>query len=265
MRDQLTRPARAVRRASSVSSDRVSRHSAERDAFDSMTGDVAGSSALAASNPIDVAVAMQSVLFGDVLFRALARLPGLRVVSCGRGEDGVRRILELKPQVLLLDEEDLERNGNFLRHLSQVAPTTRILVMAMRSSKEKLESVRRDGARGIVEMGYDLETLGRAIEAVAAGRVWAHRATAAPGPEYNEAVRSKLPAFGTDGRLTKREWEIAERVGRGLRNKDIALRLNISQETVKAHLNNIFRKLQLDSRVALGILALSRIEPKNDA
>ncbi len=265
MRGQLTRPARAVRRASSIASDRVSRHSAGRDTFDSMTGDVAGSSALAASNPIDVAVAMQSVLFGDVLSRALARLPGLRVVSCGRGEDGVRRILELKPRVLLLDEEDLERNGNFLRHLSQVAPTTRILVMATRSSKEKIEKVLRDGACGIVEMGSGLETLVRAIDAVAAGKVWTDRSSAAPGPEYREAVRSRLPVFGTDGRLTKREWEIAERVGQGLRNKDIAFRLNITSDTVKTHLNNIFRKLDLDGRVALGILAQRRIGPKSEA
>ncbi len=248
-----------------TSSDQVSRHSAERTAFDGVTGDVSGSNALAARHPIDVAVAMKPVLFSDVLSRALARLPGLRVVSCGRGEDGVDQILKLKPRVLLLDEEDLERNGNFLRHLSQVVPTTRILVMATQSSEVKLESVRRDGACGIVEKGSDLDTLVRAIEAVAAGRVWANRSTAAPIPEHREAVRSKPRGFGTERRLTKREWEIAERVGQGLRNKDIALRLNITSDTVKTHLNNIFRKLQLDGRVALGILALSRIEPKNDA
>ncbi len=260
----MTRPARLVPRASSMGSGRdlagCGRHVPE-----SMTTGFTGSNALAPRRPIDVAVAMQPVLFGDVLSRALAHLPGLRVVSCGRGEDGVSRILELKPRVLLLDEEDLERRGTLLRHLSQVVPTTRILVMATRSNKVKLESVRRDGACGIVEKGCDLDTLVRAIEAVAAGRVWPNRSTAAPIPEHPEAVRSKPPGFGTEGRLTKREWEIAERVGSGLRNKDVALRLNITQETVKSHLNNIFRKLQLDGRIALGMLAQSRIEPKNDA
>jgi len=61
--------------------------------------------------------------------------------------------------------------------------------------------------------------------------------------------------------LTGREWEIAEGVGRGLRNKEIAHRLSISEKTVKSHLNNIFRKLRVDNRFAAGMYVLARHGP----
>jgi DNA-binding NarL/FixJ family response regulator len=62
---------------------------------------------------------------------------------------------------------------------------------------------------------------------------------------------------GFEEQLTSRESEIAESVGRGLRNKEIARRLQISEKTVKSHLNNIFRKLQVDNRFAVGLYVLS--------
>ena len=61
--------------------------------------------------------------------------------------------------------------------------------------------------------------------------------------------------------LTRREQEITHDVGRGLRNKEIARRLNISEKTVKSHLNNIFRKLQVDNRFAVGLYSLD-IKPR---
>jgi DNA-binding NarL/FixJ family response regulator len=66
----------------------------------------------------------------------------------------------------------------------------------------------------------------------------------------------------SDGQLTKREWEITDAVGKGLRNKDIARGLNISEETVKGHLNNIFRKLKVDNRFAVGLYSLDRLKLK---
>jgi DNA-binding NarL/FixJ family response regulator len=217
-----------------------------------------------AAHPIEVvAIVAQPALLRDVLSRTLEALLGLRVVAYGQDEDEIHCVLKLKPRVLLLDDEVLGPNGeSTIRRLRQVAPATRILVITSRSSEKAIASVLRAGACGLVEKGADLETLVRAIQAVAAGEVWANRSNAARAFELPTALRSTLPVPDSDGRLTKREWEIAERVGRGLRNKDIALRLNISQCTVKTHLNNIFRKLNLDGRVSLGILAQSRIGPR---
>lgn len=207
---------------------------------------------------------MHPILFGEVLSEALRRLSGLRVVSCRPGKEGFPRIRELGPRVLVLDEEDLERNGRFLRELGSDGGATRILVMVARSSRAKRENLVRCGAYGVVEKGTGVDGLARAIQTAASGKIWT--GLSAPSASAREgAVTSNFSLFATDRRLTKREWEVAERVGCGLRNREIALRLNITQETVKSHLNNIFRKLQIDGRIALGILARKRIEPRKGA
>ena len=257
---QLTEPSPSFRRASSIGSEPISPRAVKPSALDGLAEGF--SEALDFCRPTDVAVAMHPVLFSEVLSQALGRLSGLRVISCDPGEKGVTRIRKLKPRVLVLDEEDLERAGNLLRHLSQILPTTRILVMAGQSSSTRQQKMLRSGAAGIVEKGAGLEGLARAIASASAGKAEKRHSTGTPKSLHREAFRTERPAYATDGRLTSRECEIAERVGCGLRNRDIALRLNISPETVKSHLNNIFRKLQLDGRIALGILAQSRIDLK---
>jgi DNA-binding NarL/FixJ family response regulator len=65
-----------------------------------------------------------------------------------------------------------------------------------------------------------------------------------------------------EGQLTKREQQIVDGVARGLRNKEIAHQLDISEKTVKSHLNNIFQKLGLEGRLALAMFDQSQIQPK---
>ncbi|HEV8374611.1 MAG TPA: response regulator transcription factor [Candidatus Polarisedimenticolia bacterium] len=209
----------------------------------------------AGAHPIEVAIAAEPPLFRDVLSRALNARPGLRVVSNGHAE--VALALKLRPRVLLLDAEALGSNPeSVIRRLRKAAPATRILIMATWAEEESAEEALRAGACGIIEKGSDLETLVQAIKAVAAGQVWRSRRTAAWISEHSTDSLDELSR--SNRLLTNRERQIMEGVGRDLRNKEIALRLKISEKTVKAHLNNIFRKLKLDSRVALGMLSQSR-------
>jgi DNA-binding NarL/FixJ family response regulator len=209
----------------------------------------------AGKQPIEVAIAAEPPLFHDVLSRALSASRGLRVVSNGHGE--LDLVLKLRPRVLLLDAEALGSNAeSVIRRLRKAAPATRILILATWVDEESAEEALRAGAYGIIEKGSDLETLVRAIKAVAAGQVWRTRRTAAWISE--QSTDSPHDLSRSNRLLTNRERQIVDGVGRDLRNKEIALRLKISEKTVKAHLNNIFRKLKLDSRVALGMLAQSR-------
>jgi DNA-binding NarL/FixJ family response regulator len=156
--------------------------------------------------------------------------------------------------VFLLDEGEFERKGyRIIRRLQGGAPATRLLVIATQSSDAAVARLLGAGACGLVESGSDLETLVRAIRAVAAGAVWSH-GRAAVGTQLPPARIPRRPS-GRPGHLTEREWEIADGVAQGLRNKEIAVRLNISQNTVKNHLNSIFRRLKVESRVALGMWA----------
>jgi two-component system NarL family response regulator len=189
--------------------------------------------------------------------RALGALPELHVVPGYQGEKGIRKVRGLGPRVLLLDETGLERDGiRTIRRLRRLAPATRVLVLATRPGKEARERVLAAGAGGLFEMQSDLATLVQAIRTVAAGEVWHQR----PAPE-----RMLPPSLvnRVDRGLTRRESEIADCAGRGLRNRQIAAYLNISPETVKTHLSNIFRKLKVEGRIGLSALAQRRTGPEN--
>jgi len=205
---------------------------------------------------LEVAIASESILFRDVLSRLLNTDPDLKIVGRAHSERELTRVLrQERPQALLFDYEALGGQGeSIISRLRRAAPETRILVMAAQSNSDTVGRVLRAGASGLVGKHLGFETLMRAIRAVARGEVWADRKTTARAVESLTAAR--LP--GSEDQLTKRELQITEAVGRGLRNKEIARQLNISPKTVKSHLNNIFRKAKLDGRVALARLARER-------
>ena len=204
---------------------------------------------------LGVAIASEPVLFGDVLSGLLNTDPALKLVGRAHNEGDITRLLRReKPQALLFDYEALGPNGEqIISRLRRAAPATRILVLAARSSSERVGRVLRAGASGLVGKNLTFDMLMRAIHAVARGEVWADRRATA---QVLEHLTTRLP--GVEDQLTPRELQIVEGVGRGLRNKEIASRLGISQKTVKSHLNNIFRKLRLDGRVSLALLAQER-------
>jgi DNA-binding NarL/FixJ family response regulator len=206
---------------------------------------------------------MRPALVRDVMSRALGVRLGLRVVpfGAGRGEEATRRLLELQPRILLIDDSVSSLEG-VVRRLHRASPSTRILVLTARSDEIAHRRFARAGAYGVVENRSDMATLARAVEAASAGDACEARSGAAKIAEGPEVLRRKVVASDEDGRLTTREWEVAELVAQGFRNKGIARRLNISVDTVKSHLNNSFRKLELDGRLALGILARSRVSPQ---
>ena len=126
-------------------------------------------------------------------------------------------------------------------------------MLAERACDENVGRVLRAGGWGLVDKQTSFETLIRAVRSVAQGEVWADPRATARALEYLTHVDG--PPQSSGSLLSKRELEIVDCVGRGLRNKEIAHLLSISQKTVKSHLNNIFRKLKLDGRIALALLA----------
>jgi two-component system NarL family response regulator len=191
-------------------------------------------------------------LFRDALSRLLSDEKDLEVVGQGWDEDQIAEILTReKPQLLVFDYEALGPNSEgIISRLRRVAPKTRILVMATRSGDETAERVLRAGASGLVAKQLDLDTLLRAIRAVAAGEIWANRRTTASTLAH---LTDSSAGPSPEGQLTKREQQIVDGVTRGLRNKEIGRQLNISEKTVKSHLSNIFLKLGLEGRIALAL------------
>jgi two-component system, NarL family, response regulator LiaR len=196
----------------------------------------------------------------EALSLALVREPGIALAGRAGDEVEARHILRQgRLSVLLLDYEDLAPpSERAIQRLRRLARGTRILVLATDSSDETIERVIRAGASGLVGKQQTFATLVHAIRAVAAGELWANRRATAHLVEFlaDPTTREAAPT-----RLTRREWEITNAAGQGLRNKDIARRLDISEKTVKSHLENIFRKLEVGNRFAAGLYARD-IQPR---
>ena len=211
---------------------------------------------------IRLAIAALPALFCEVLGYRLENEADVEVVGGPMSEIEISRLLKAeRPHVLLFDYEALGPNAErLILRLHRAAPGTRILVLATRSSQETVERVLRAGASGLVGKQLDSATLIRAIHALAAGELWANRRATADFVEH--LTDTFAHASDANDRLTEREWEILEGVGLGLRNKDIAHRLSISEKTVKSHLNNVFRKLRVDNRFAAGMYALKESQAR---
>jgi len=206
---------------------------------------------------LKVAVATQPPLFREILARRLARERALQVVGLAGSPEEIHEVLRRKtPMVLIFDYDGIGPDAEgMIRRMRRAAPATRILVLAMGSDAETVGRALSAGASGLVGKQQKFATLARAVDAVAAGELWADRSVVA---QMLESVTSRARVLGQNGELTKREQEVTDLVGRGLGNSAIARSLNIRELTVKRHLNRIFRKLQVDSRAAAGLRALVR-------
>jgi NarL family two-component system response regulator LiaR len=219
------------------------------------------SSASGKRSGLAIAVAAQPNLFCEILARQLDGEPSFVVVGRASDEDHIGKMLAQEdPEVLLFDYEGLGPNvESTLHRLRRAAPGTRILVLSTRSGDETVERVLRSGASGLFGKQLKFSVLVNAIQAVAEGEIWAKRSATALALENLTGPS----AGGSKSDLTKREYEVADACSRGLRNKEIAKLLHISEKTVKGHLNNIFRKLQVNNRFALGLYIREPTELKS--
>ena len=205
------------------------------------------------NRPIRVLVATLPALWSEVLARLLEKESDLHVVGRAHNETQLRDSASTHhPHVVLFDYEAFGPDSEgIIGRLRRAAPNTRTLVFATGSGDETTVSVLRAGALGLVAKQLGYPALLAALRAVAGGELWAQRRLAAQALDQlvpSTFQRQKLPS-----QLTKREREVVDGVGRGLRNREIAHSLGISERTVKSHLNNIFSKTHVSSRFALSV------------
>src|SRR6266487_621820 len=185
------------------------------------------------------------------LHRLLESYAGLQVV--GQAADGVQAVsetLELGPQVVLMDAQ--LPNGQSLealRQIKQLNLDTHVLLFSTLDREEYLYETLRAGADGYVLKDIAPDELAQAVRTVARGEVLIQ-------PQLAGKLLSR---FGKRGNapyesLTARELEVLRLLARGMRNKEIAARLFVSERTVNFHLANIYQKLNVSGRTE----ALSR-------
>ena len=161
-----------------------------------------------------------------------------------------------QPDIVLLDLDLGGCSGlDFLPELLAAASQTRVLILTGVYDSELHRQAVRLGAKGLVLKEKTAEVLLKAIERVHAGEVWLGRSMIATvldelnGTKQTDAEKAKIAA------LTARECEVITLIGQGLRNKEIAQRLFISETTVRHHLTSVFDKLGVSERLELMIYA----------
>lgn len=205
--------------------------------------------------PIRVLLADDHPLVRAGVRKVLEQQPGVTVVGeAGDGDEALRLLAELDPDLLLLDLNMPHRDGfAVLREARDAAPGVRILVLTMHSSVEYVARAVREGADGYLLKDTAVQDLAAAIESVTAGR-----------PYYSEPAQRALadsvrrPADGSSrlDRLTAREREVLAGVARGHTTKEIASEFNISARTVETHRAAIMRKLDIRSVALLTQFAI---------
>jgi len=153
-------------------------------------------------------------------------------------------VRELRPDALLTGlgmESDAELDGiELVRRSIEAVPTLKAIVVTMRNDPESINAALDAGAVAYVIKSADPEELGSAI------RLAFTRTVYVPGRPRTTTVPS-LPVEGTP-RLTRRELEILRLVAEGHPNAKIARNLWVTEQTVKFHVSNIFRKLDVSNR-----------------
>jgi len=197
-----------------------------------------------------------------VVRMALAQLLGAEsdievVGQAADGEAACDLARRLKPEVVLADLSMPRMDGiAAIRQIKLEAPECAVVVLTIHHDDDHLFAAIKAGASGYVLKDAPPEQMVEAIRAAARGEGFI-------GPslvgrvlaEFARVARLRVAAKEVFAELTRREMEVLELVGRGLRNKDIAQRLFLSEKTVKNHISSIFAKLQVNDRTEAALLA----------
>jgi DNA-binding NarL/FixJ family response regulator len=211
-------------------------------------------------------VADDHPIFRDGLCKLLALEEDFEVVA--QAQDG-RQVLDVlqqyEPDILLLDLKMPGLDGLATLQRLQIAKNkTRVIVLTASDDKNEFVQAMKLGTSGIVLKQTATELLIKSIRKVHAGEIWLDSHTTAavirqfvandesPAPPPLSAApreRERSP-------LSQREREIVALVAQGFKNKEMAEKMFISEQTVKNHLHNIFDKLGVSDRLELALYAI---------
>lgn len=214
---------------------------------------------------IRIVIADDHTLFRAGLKRLLTREKDLLVTGeAERAEDAEPAVARGKADVLLLD---LKMPGGeavqTLLDLDERHPRTRTLILTAFDHEDSILDTAKAGARGYVLKGVSPTTLFQAIRTVHEGGIWidpglrqaGEFSTIASRRTRAETARKEPDGMDT---LSRREMEVLRMVAEGLSNREIAANTFVSERTVKAHLANIFAKLDVNNRVKAALAFLRR-------
>lgn len=179
------------------------------------------------------------------------------IAEAGDGEECLLKLQGCNPQVLLLDINMPKLNGiSVLEEVKKQKTDLKVLILTVHNEVEYLIKAVDIGVDGYLLKDSESVELKRAIHLVVEGESYIQ-------PRLIPMLNSRLIARDSDKDkielLTQRELEVLKQVANGMINKEIATSLNISERTVKNHISNIFKKIDVSDRTQAAVFAI-----KND-
>jgi DNA-binding NarL/FixJ family response regulator len=172
------------------------------------------------------------------------------------GEEAVEAALALRPDVVVMDIRMCAMDGlTSLDRIKQLLPKTAVVMFSTYDNPTYIARSIALGASDYVLKSSSRNELVEAIDRAARGEPPPRESVTYP---IRRIMERRQKADDDDVTLTRREMQILRHVALGLNNREIALSLDISVETVKEHVQNILRKLQLDDRTQAAVWAVRR-------
>ena len=226
------------------------------------------------ATPIRVLLIDDHTLFRSGLRSLLKSSPDFEVIAeAGDGHLGIRLAVQHRPDVILLDNNMPGLPGSeTARRILAEAPGLHILMLTVSEEVDDLLDSLRAGASGYLLKNINADTLMAAIISAAQGesilspQMMTKLLTSIRSAHLPPKMATTSPAAPTttsatvaiteDDKLTPREREILHHLARGESNKEIARTLDVAESTVKIHVQNLLRKLGLNSRVQAAVYAV---------
>jgi DNA-binding NarL/FixJ family response regulator len=203
-------------------------------------------------NKIQVLVVDDHPIVRSGLLSLLSSAPDIQVIGeAGSGKEAIRLVAEIKPDVLLLDMQLPDMYGNEVaRQLREERQPVCILALSAYDDKQFVLELLASGADGYLIKDEAGSMIVEAIRGVARGeRGW-----------FSRRISAQLPRWVKDqnrpAQLTDRELQVLGHLVSGLSNQEIAALLVLSEKTVEKHLEEVYSKLGVKSRVAAAVHAI---------
>jgi DNA-binding NarL/FixJ family response regulator len=188
------------------------------------------------------------------------------VGEAGDGREVLEKVQALDPDVLLLDLRMPNLDGlSALQALQQTNKRTRVIVLTASEDKNEFVQAMKLGCSGIVLKQTAPDLIVKSIRKVNSGEIWLDsHTTAAVMRQFSTGQEGSGGTSASGGKsrerspLSTREREIVALVAQGYKNKEMAEKMFISEQTVKNHLHNIFDKLGVSDRLELALYAIHK-------
>ena len=209
---------------------------------------------MAGGRTIKVLLAEREEVFRRGLVNVLQETPNVEIVAiCTQGSETIEKSIELNPDIILLDEGMIEVSHSIRERL----PEKRIILITTPSKESDIRQILKAEANAYIDKDITITAITGVLS-----RVYQGDASVSPriarkllkeAVPFHEVMEGEHPK--ADINLSRREAEVLILVAKGERNKEIASRLCISENTVKGHLSSILAKMHVRNRLQAVSLA----------